>query len=65
MSSFLRIADLSPDSISKIKKIEEETGFQIMAYEPEVILAIPTEDQLAKIKELEKELKVTLLAFEG
>ena len=64
MITHLKIAELSDDSVSKIKALEEETGFHIMAFEPEVELAMPTADQLAKIRELEEELNVTLLAYD-
>jgi hypothetical protein len=65
MDTHLKIAALSKDSVSKIRALEDETGFHIMAFEPEVKLATPTADQLAKIKLLEKELKVTLLAYDA
>ena len=65
MGKHLKIAALSEENVSKIKTLEVETGFHIMAYEPEVTLATPTADQLAKIKQLEKELKVTLLAYDA
>jgi len=65
MGTHLKIAALSEDSVLKIKTLEDETGFHIMAFEPEVKLATPTADQLAKIKLLEKELKVTLLAYDA
>jgi len=63
MTSHLKIAELSDEKVSKIKALEAETGFQIMAFEPAVEVAVPSEDQLAKIKELEGELNVTLLAY--
>jgi hypothetical protein len=65
MGTHLKIAALSEDSVAKIRALEAETGFHIMAFEPEVHLATPTADQLAKIKLLEKELKVTLLAYDA
>ena len=65
MSTHLKIAELYDDSVSKIKALEEETGFHIMAFGPEVELAMPTADQLAKIRELEEELNVTLLAYDA
>ena len=65
MGTHLKIASLSKNSVAKIRVLEEETGFHIMAFEPEVKLAIPNSDQLAKIKQLEKELKVTLIAYDA
>jgi hypothetical protein len=65
MGTHLKIAALSEDNVSKIRALEAETGFHIMAFEPEVKLATPTADQLANIKQLEAELKVTLLAYDA
>ena len=65
MATHLKIAALSEESVLKIKNLEDETGFHIMAFEPEVKLATPTADQLSKIKQLENELKVTLLAYDA
>jgi hypothetical protein len=61
----MKIADLSEDRVAKIRALEEETGFHIMALEPGLSLARPTSDQLTKIIALEAELNVTLLAYDG
>ena len=61
----LKIAELSQEKISKIRALEENTGFHIMAFEPGIKLARPTADQLAQIRELEAELNVTLLAYDS
>lgn len=63
MNSHLKIAELTDEDVTKITALENETGFHIMAFEPEVKLASPTGDQLSKIKELEEKLNVTLLAY--
>ena len=63
MKPHFKIAELADESVSKIKALEKETGFHIMAFEPEIELAMPTADQLARIKELEKEINVNLLAY--
>ena len=63
MTTHLKIAELTAEKVSRIKALEEETGFQIMAFEPAVEIAMPSEDQLSKIKELEAELNVTLVAY--
>ena len=65
MSIHLKIAELSKDNVLKIRALEEEMGFHIMAYKSAVKFAVPTEEQLAKIRELELELDVTLLAYEA
>ena len=59
----LKIAELTPEKVAKLTKLEDEFGFQLMAFEFGVKFAEPTAAQLEKIKELEKELNITLLAF--
>jgi biotin operon repressor len=59
----LKIAELTKDDVSKIEKLEAQSGFHIMAFEKGYKLAKPTEKQLAQIQELEKVLGVTLLAY--
>jgi hypothetical protein len=65
MGQHLKIAELDQDNVSKIRALEENTGFHIMAFEPAVTLSAPTEEQLNQIQSLEKELNVTLLAYEA
>ncbi|MBN2045611.1 MAG: hypothetical protein JW757_11365 [Anaerolineales bacterium] len=59
----LKIAEISTDSVAKIKDLEAEFGFHIMAFEPGYQFAQPNPAQLSKLQELEKELGVTLLAY--
>lgn len=60
----LKIATLSKEDVSKIRTLEQETGFHIMAFEPGYKFAAPDAEQLTKVKKLEEELGVTLLAYE-
>ena len=64
MYPHLKLATLSEEGTKKIQELEKQTGFQIMAFEGEVVLAMPTPDQLEKIRKLEEELNVTLLAYQ-
>jgi len=64
MSTHLKIANLIPEQVAKIRALEKETGFHLMALEPAIKLAAPTAEQLAQLRELEAELEVTLLAYD-
>jgi hypothetical protein len=59
----LKIAELTEEKIAKIREMEKEFGFHIMAFEPGYNFAQPSGEQLVKLQELEKALGVTLLAY--
>lgn len=63
MAQHLKIATLSEDGAAKLKELESEMDFQIMAFEPGTQLAELTKQQLNRIKNLEDELGVTLLVY--
>ena len=59
----LKIADLTPEKVAKLRELEEKFGFQLMAFEAGEKFAEPNAEQLAAIQSVEKEMDVTLLAF--
>ena len=60
----VRIAKLDPETLDKIKVMEEEFGHSIVALEPYYPAANLTEAQVSKLKALEQELGVVLLAYQ-
>lgn len=59
----IRIANLDPATIEKLKLMEAEFGSCILALEPYHPPAPLTEQQLQKLRAVEKELGVVLLAY--
>ena len=59
----IRIANLDPATLEKIKLMEEELGSCIVALEPYHLPAPLSGQQLQKLLALEKELGVVLLAY--
>ena len=59
----IRIANLDPATLEKIKLMEEELGSCIIALEPYHSPAQLTAEQLQKLRALEIELGVVLLAY--
>ena len=59
----IRIANLDPVTLEKIKLMEEELGSCIVALEPYHPPAPLTVPQLQKLRTLEQELGVVLLAY--
>jgi hypothetical protein len=63
MEPKIRIASLNPDTLDKIKVMEEELGCPILALEPYFSPAQLSEQQVQRLKALEEELGVVLLAY--
>jgi len=59
----IRIANLDPATLEKIKLMEEEFGSCILALEPDHSPAHLTAEQLQKLQAMEKDLGVVLLAY--
>jgi len=64
MDGQMKIANLDEDSVSKIRKMENEMGVHIMALERGVKFIALAPEQLAEVEALEKELGVMLLVYE-
>lgn len=58
-----KYAQLKDDDLMKVKKLEQELGKIVLAYDPEPVYAELTDEQLRKLQSLEKELGVILLAY--
>jgi hypothetical protein len=65
MGKFLKIATLSDADKAKIRRVEEETGTHIMAFEPALKVADLDDENLQKIRVLEGQIGATLLVFES
>lgn len=59
----MKIADLEPARLAKVRELEEELGTYVVALEPEFRLAALTPAQLERLQAAEKELGVVLLAY--
>jgi hypothetical protein len=61
----MKVAELDPARLEKVRKLEEELGAYVVALEPQFRLAELTAEQLGRLEAAEKELGVVLLAYEG
>ena len=61
----IRFANLDPETMDKIKVMEEELGHSIVALEPYYPPANLTDEQISRLKVLEQELGVVLLAYKN
>ncbi len=59
----MKIAELNPARLAKVRELEEELGTYVVALEPEFRLAALTPTQLERLKAAERELGVVLLAY--
>jgi erythromycin esterase-like protein len=64
-NSEMRIAQLDEARLAKVKALEDELGFCIVAVEPEFSLAELSADQVKKLQAAEDDLGVVLLAYVG
>ena len=64
-NSEMRIAQLDDDRLAKVKALEDELGYCIVAVEREFSLASLSADQVRKLQAAEEEMGVVLLAYEG
>ena len=62
-SSRLKIANLTPEELSKVQALEDSFGMPVLAFEREHRLASLSEEQIARLQALEAELGVFLLAY--
>jgi hypothetical protein len=61
----VRPATLDEDGLERLRKLEQELGSVIVAYQADSPFAPLSEDQLQRLKALEQELGVVLLAFKA
>jgi len=59
----MKVADLEPARLAKVRGLEEELGTYVVALEPEFRLAALAAKQLARLEATEQELGVVLLAY--
>ena len=59
----MKVAELDPARLAKVRKLEEELGTYVVALEPEFQLAELNSGQLERLATAEKELGVVLLAY--
>ena len=64
MTQHLRIAELDPEAVAKIRTLEDELGMHIMAFGEPLRFAGLLRDELAKVTALEEELGVTLVVYD-
>lgn len=64
MTQHLRIAELDPEAVAKIRALEDDLGMHIMAFGKPLRFAGLLRDELAKVTALEQELGVTLIVYE-
>ena len=59
----LPVAELDQERVAQLRQLEEETGAQIVAYQPEPRMAGLSDEAVAKIQEFEVANNVVLLAY--
>jgi len=61
----MKVAELDPARLGKVRELEEKLGVYVVALEPEFHLSELTAEQLGQLEAAEKELAVVLLAYES
>jgi hypothetical protein len=61
----LRPAQLGDAALDDVRRLEQQLGTPLVAYESETPYAALTDDQLAEIRRVESTLGVRLLAYRG
>jgi hypothetical protein len=59
----MKVAELDPARLEKVRKLEAELGAYVVALEPEFRLAELTAEQVERLRAAERELGVVLLAY--